>query len=285
MAIDYEKLLNRDFGVLEHHYTEKDSMLYALGIGLGQDPLDEECLRFVYEQDLKVMPSQAVVLAYPGFWAKEADTGIDWVRVLHAGQELIMHKPLPSSGTVLARTRITDIIDKGPGKGAIIISERTINDKFSGEKYSTVVNTTLARGDGGFGGGNKITAQPEALPNREPDIVCDLPTSPQQALIYRLSGDFNPLHASPEIAASAGFKAPILHGLCSFGVLTHAILKTCCDYDPARFQRIKLRFSAPVYPGDTIRTQIWRDGNKLAFHCTSLEQDKIIITNGFAEVS
>ena len=111
--------------------------------------------------------------------------------------------------------------------------------------------------------------------------MCDLVTLPQQALIYRLSGDFNPLHASPSIARNAGFKAPILHGLCTLGVMTHALLKTCCDYDPLRFKQLRLRFSAPVYPGDTIRTEIWRNGNEVLFRCKSLEQDKVVINNGY----
>lgn len=283
MTINHEALLNRDFGTLEHTYTERDTILYALGVGLGIDPLDEECLRFVYEDNLKVMPSQAVVLAYPGFWAKEPDTGIDWVKVLHAGQEVIMHKPLPPSQTVVAKTRITDISDKGPRVGALLVSERTVSGKESGEDYCTLITTILCRGDGGFGGPKKSSPKTDQVPDRDPDEVCDLPTLSQQALIYRLSGDFNPLHASPSIAKNAGFKAPILHGLCTFGVLTHAILKTCCNYNPDQLKRLRLRFSAPVYPGDTIQTEIWRqDNNQIYFRCRSLEQDKIVINNGFA---
>ena len=285
MAIVYDNLLNRDFGALEQTYTEKDTILYALGIGMGQNPLDEDCLRFVYEEDLKAMPSQSVVLAYPGFWAKEPDTGIDWVKVLHAGQEVIIHRPLPAAATVVATTRITDIADKGSRVGALVVSERTVSDKDSGEHYCTLVTTILCRGDGGCGAPKKSSPRPDQIPDREPDTVCDLPTLPQQALIYRLNGDFNPLHASPSVARAAGFRAPILHGLCTFGVATHAILKSCCDYDPQRFKRIRLRFSAPVYPGDTIRTEIWQqtDG-EIAFRCRSLEQDKVVINNGFAVV-
>ena len=123
--------------------------------------------------------------------------------------------------------------------------------------------------------------KPDVIPTCDPDQVCELPTLPQQALIYRLSGDFNPLHASPSVAKNAGFKAPILHGLCTFGVMTHALVKTCCDYDPSRFVRMRLRFSAPVYPGETIRTEIWQDGNEIAFRCKSVEQNKIVINNGY----
>jgi acyl dehydratase len=283
MTIDYDRLINRDFGTLEHTYTEKDTILYALGVGMGVDPLDEQCLRFVYEDGLKVLPSQAVVLAYPGFWAREPDTGIDWVRVLHAGQELILHKPLPPAATVLGTTRISEIVDKGSRAGALLVSEREVSDRDTGEVYCSVVTTILCRGDGGFGGPRKASPRNDQLPGGPPDLVCDLPTLPQQALIYRLSGDLNPLHASPEVARSAGFRAPILHGLCTFGVLTHALLKSCCDYDPARLRHLRLRFSAPVYPGETIRTEIWRTGaDEIGFRCLSVEQDRVVINNGFA---
>ena len=281
MAIDPEKLLNREFGSIRETYTKKDCILYALGVGMGLDPLDEQCLRFVYEDNLKTLPSQAVIMAHPGFWAKDEDTDIDWVKVLHAGQEVIFHSPVPTSGTVEATTRITEVTDKGNKIGALINSERVVRDVETGKDICTLITTILARGNGGFGEHRKASAiKPDAIPTTEPDQICDLPTLPQQALIYRLSGDFNPLHASPSIAKSAGFKAPILHGLCTFGVMTHALVKTCCDYDPSRFLRMRLRFSAPVYPGETIRTEIWKDGNEIAFRCKSIEQNKIVINNG-----
>ena len=172
MPFDPRSLLEKEFRTIRHTYTAKDCMLYALGVGMGMDPLDEECLPFLYEDGLKVLPSQAVMMAHPGFWAKEDATGLDWVKVLHA---------------------------------------------------------------------------------------------------------------VPEIARNAGFREPILHGLCTLGVTTHALMKTCCDYDPGRFKRMRLRFSAPVYPGDTIRTEIWRDGDEVAFRCKSLEQDKIVINNGYLQ--
>lgn len=286
MAIDYQKLLNRRFETLEQTYSERDTMLYALGIGMGIDPLDEDCLRFVYEDGLLAMPSQSVVLAYPGFWAREPDTGIDWVRVLHAGQEVIIHKPLPAAGTVVATTRITDITDKGVRTGALVVAERLVEDKHTGEAYCRLVTTILCRGDGGCGAPKQASARPDPVPDGAPDFVCDLPTLLQQALLYRLSGDFNPLHASPAVARAAGFRAPILHGLCTFGVATHAIVKTCCDYRPERLRRLRVRFSAPVYPGDTIRTEVWRlDGKGLAFRCRSLEQDRLVINNGYAQLA
>ncbi len=281
MMFDPEKLLSKDFPVVQQTYTAKDCMLYALGVGMGIDPLDEESLRFVYEEDLKVLPSQLLMMAHPGFWAKEEDTGLDWVKVLHAGQEIIMHKPFPKEGSVEAKTRITHVTDKGERVGALIVSDRVVSDVATGEDICTLVTTILARGNGGFGGERKATPKTDIIPKCEPDMVCDLPTLAQQALIYRLSGDLNPLHASPSVARHAGFKAPILHGLCTMGVATHALLKSCCDYDTSRFKRLRLRFSAPVYPGETIRTEIWKNGNEMAFRCKSLEQDKVVINNGY----
>ena len=281
MTFDPDYLLNREFPTLRQSYNDKDCMLYALGVGMGIDPLDESCLQFVYEDGLKVMPSQSVVLAHPGFWAKEEDTGLDWVKVLHAGQEIILHKPLPVAATVEAKTRITEVTDKGEKIGALIVSDRTVVDVDTGEDLCTLVTTILARGNGGFGGDRRSAPKLDAAPNGEPDEICDLPTLPSQALIYRLSGDFNPLHASPTVARNAGFEAPILHGLSTLGVMTHALLRTCCDYEPDRFEQIRLRFSAPVLPGETIRTEIWRNGNEIAFRCKSLEQNKIVINNGW----
>lgn len=289
MALDPDHLLNYPFPAVRQTYNERDCMLYALGIGLGQDPEDEQCLRFVYEEDLKVMPSLAVVLAHPGFWAKQDDILLDWVQVLHTEQEIIWHRPLPPAATVEATTRITEVTDRGARMGAMILSERTVRDVDSDEELCTLITTILARGEGGFGGGRKGNGKQhnDKIPQDDPDFVCDLATLPQQALIYRLSGDPNPLHASPAVARSAGFKAPILHGLCTLGIATHALLKTCCDYEPERFQRMRLRFSAPVYPGETIRTEIWQRDNdgELAFRCKSLQQDKVVINNGYLQIT
>ncbi len=284
MAIERERLMKRRFERIVHEYTQKDTMLYALGVGLGMEPFNENYLRFVYEDGLKALPSMAVVLAYPGFWVKEPDTGVDWVRVLHASQELILHRPLPVAGRVEATTRVTNITDKGADKGALIDSERVVRDADSCEDLATVISTSMARGDGGFSGQIDPSPKPEPIPARAPDLTCDLPTLEQAALIYRLSGDYNPLHASPPVAREAGFERPILHGLCTFGVACHALLKTLCDYDPARFHRMRVRFSAPVYPGETIRTEIWREAGTVAFRCRVVERDLVVINNGYAEV-
>jgi len=285
MAIDVEKLMSWPFEAIEHSYTERDTILYALGLGFGADPMDEEQLRFVFEEPaLSALPTMAVVLAYPGFWVRDPESGIDWVKILHGEQGLTLHAPLPASGTVVATTKVTQILDKGADKGAIIYTSRTISDLATGQKLATVRASAFGRGDGGFGGPTGPSPEPHPIPEREPDEVCDLPTLPQAALIYRLSGDYNPLHASPTVARDAGFERPILHGLCTYGVAGHAILKTQCGYDPAKLKSMDLRFSAPVYPGETIRTEMWREGGVVAFRARALERGIVVLNNGRAEV-
>ncbi|MFK7864530.1 MAG: MaoC/PaaZ C-terminal domain-containing protein [Pseudohongiellaceae bacterium] len=280
MTIDPNYLLNRQFPKIRQTYTEKDCMLYALGVGMGMNPLDENCLRFVFEEQLKVVPSQAVMMAHPGFWANEEDIGMDWRKLLHVSQEIVFHNTLPTAATVEATTAISEVSDRGEKLGALVTFGRLVRDVETGKELCTITSTILCRGDGGCGGGRKASPKTAVIPKTEPDLVCDLPTYPQQALLYRLSGDFNPLHASPTAAQEVGFKSPILHGLCTMGIATHALLKSCCDYDTSLFNRIRLRFSAPVYPGDTIRTEMWKHGNEVLFRCKSLEQDSIVINNG-----
>ena len=282
MTINYEKLLALKIPEVEHTYTDKDTILYALGVGLGHDPLDPGELPFVYEKNLKALPTFAAVLGYPGFWARELDTGIDWVKLVNGEQGITLHQPLAPTGTVIGRTRILEAIDKGVGKGALVFTEKTVTDKATGALIATVTQTSFCRGDGGFGGPPREAPPPH--PQREPDLRCDLATRPEQALIYRLSADRNPLHADPEIAKAAGFPRPILHGFGTFGVVGHALLRAACGYDPARLKSINARFSAPVFPGETLRTEIWRDGAVVSFRTRIVERDVIAINNGRAEV-
>jgi acyl dehydratase len=285
MALDVDKLLNWPFEELRHEYTHRDTMLYALGLGLGSDPLDEQQLRFVYDKDLRALPTMAVVLAYPGFWLNDPATGVNWKKILHGEQGIVWHAPIPAAATVTGRTRVTDVIDKGPQKGSLLFSERVVRDATSGERLVTLTGTTVLRGDGGFGGRTKQAPAPHRIPERAPDAVCDLPTAPNAALIYRLSGDYNPLHADPEVARAAGFPRPILHGLCSLGVAGHALLKTVAAYDPARFKSLRLRFTAPVFPGETIRTEMWIDGAQVSFRARLLEREAVVLDNGIAEIA
>lgn len=281
MAIDYDTLLNWSFPDIEQTYTERDSILYALGVGLGNDPLDAGQLRYVFEEpELIALPTMAAVLGTPGFWLRETSTGVTWETLLHGEQGIELHRPLPPAATVVAETRVTDILDKGEGRGALIYTERHIRNRDSGEALATLTSTTVARSDGGFGGPSVTQPRPHPLPDRPADRVCDLTSVPQAALIYRLSGDPNPLHASPEVARSAGFDAPILHGLCTLGIAGHAVLKSCLDYEAQRFHSIQLRFSAPVYPGETIRTEMWLERNNISFRAISVERNIVVLNNG-----
>jgi len=284
MTINYDKLMALKIPDAEHTYTEKDTMLYALGVGLGHDPTDRQQLDFVYEKNLKALPSFACLLGYPGFWIRDLDTGIDWVKIVNGEQGFTLNAPVKPRGTVIGRSRIVEVIDKGPGKGAVIYTERKITDKASGQLIATVTQTSFARADGGFGGPPRESPPVHKTPERAPDMVCDLETRPEMALIYRLSADLNPLHADLDVAKAAGFPRPILHGLGTFGVAGHAILKSVFNYDPANFVAMSGRFSAPVYPGETIRTEIWRDGNVISFRALVPARNIVAMSNGRAEI-
>ncbi|MDR3420563.1 MAG: MaoC/PaaZ C-terminal domain-containing protein [Xanthobacteraceae bacterium] len=284
MAIVYDKLMAIEIPPAEQAYEAKDCILYALGVGLGHDPMNEDELAFVYEKNLKVLPTMATVLGHTGSLVQNPHTGINWIMVVNGEQGFTLHRPLRGQDAVTGRTRIVEVIDKGAGKGALLLTERKITDRMTGELIATVTQTIFCRGDGGFGGPPRQTPAPHPLPARAPDAVCDLPTRPEMALIYRLSGDYNPLHAEPAVAKAAGFDRPILHGLGTFGVSGHAMLKTVCGYDPARLMSFSGRFSAPVFPGETIRTEMWRDGEVISFRARVVERDVIAINHGRAEV-
>ncbi|MGA2126522.1 MAG: MaoC/PaaZ C-terminal domain-containing protein [Xanthobacteraceae bacterium] len=284
MAIDYQRLRSWPFDDVVQHYTSRDTILYALGVGLGEDPTDANELTFLFEEGLKALPTLGVVLSRPGFWVRDPRSGVDWKQVLHGEQGFVLHRPLPAEGEVSARTRIDEIVDKGPGKGALIYSSRTLIDRRDGEPLCTLTSTTFCRGDGGFGGPSGPSPAPRPIPQSAPELTCDLPTSRRAALIYRLSGDLNPLHIDPEVARVAGFPRPILHGLATYGVAGHALLRLLCGYDPSRLTRMDVRFSSPVFPGETIRTEIWRTApGQAAFRSRVVERDVVVLNNGYAE--
>ncbi len=285
MPLDHDKLRSLDIPPVEQTYGPKDCILYALGLGLGQDPVDEDELAFVYEKNLKVLPTYALVQGYEPYWLRRPDLGITWTHTLHGEQGLRLHRPVAPQGTVVGQTRIVDVIDKGAQRGALVYSERTITDKASGALLATLTQTTFCRADGGFGGPERRQPPPHAIPERPPDLVCELATRPETALIYRLSGDLNPLHAEPAFARAGGFDRPILHGLATFGIAGRALLKAVCGYDPARMTALAGRFSAPVFPGETVRTEIWRDGGVISFRARVTGRNVLAIDNGRAEIA
>lgn len=282
MTADPHALLARAFAPVVHNLTPHDAILYALGVGLGADPVDTAQLQYLYEDGLRALPFMANVLGYPGFWAKEPDTGIDWPRVVHAEQWIELHDTLPVNERVVGHTSVTAFHDKGT-KGAIMASERRI-ESWGGKHLATVGGLAMLRGDGGSGVTVGELRPTHPVPDRAPDTVCDLPTLPQAALIYRLSGDLNPLHIDPAVAHSAGFPRPILHGMASMGVAGHAVLRAVLAYDAARMRSMAVRFTSPVYPGETIRTEIWQDGRTVSFRCRVVDRDVVVLDRGRVEL-
>ena len=284
MAMDYARLMARPFPDVVQSYGVKDTILYALGLGLGQDPLDPAQLRHVYEEGLVALPTMAVVLAGPGFWLREPDTGVDWPKVLHGEQGLTLHRPLPAEGKVIGRLRIDEIIDKGPGRGALMYTTREVLDAASGDLLCSITSTSFLRGDGGFGGPTGPIRQPHAVPETAPDLHFDWSLGRHAALLYRLNGDWNPVHADPKVATQAGFAQPILHGLASYGVAGWSLTNLLCGGDASRITRLDLRFTSPVYPGETLRTEAWRlESGAAAFRVRVPARDVTVLNNGRVE--
>jgi len=284
MPIDYDKLLNWDIPQVEQTLTKRDTILYALGVGLGADPTDLNQLQFVYEENLKALPTMAIILGYPGPWHATPGTGVTRSHVVHGEQGFVIHRPLPVEGDIIGKTRVVSILDKGKDKGALLLTACDVRDKASNALICTLTSTTFCRADGGFGGPSGPVKPVHAVPETTPDLVCDLPTLPQAALIYRLSGDYNPLHADPAYAAKAGFKMPILHGRATFSVAGHALVKSVCGYDPVKLKSMEGRFSSPVYPGETIRTEMWVKDKEVTFRSTVPARGVTVLNNGRAEI-
>ena len=281
MALNYERIMAHRPADIPVRYGERDCIIYALGIGLGMNPADPGELKFVYERaGLEAFPTMAVVLGWPGRMTDPA-FGVDDRLVVAGDIKVVLHRPLAVEDKLLSRPRIREVIDKGAGNAAIIQNTRDLIAE-DGTVVATVDSSTFARKHGGFGGKVTETPVPPAVPQTAPGQVCDLLTPPNLALLYRLNGDENPLHADPARAKVAGFDRPILHGAASFGVAAHAILRTCADYRPERLNSIEARFSRPVFPGETIRTEIWQEREHISFQCRVSARDEIVLSNGRA---
>jgi acyl dehydratase len=288
MPIYYPDILEQKTEPRTFSYGDKDVMLYALGIGMGRDPMDERELPFVYEKDLKVVPTAATVLAAGAgrraAQAVEQKEGLrvsqlNYLMVVHGEQKVELHKPLALNGSFTATSRTVGAFDKGKDKGAVVVNETIWTDD-KGEKVATLTGSTFARGDGGFGGPSDGAPEPHAVPTRKPDISVPIETRPDQALLYRLNGDRNPLHSDPDVAKRAGFPRPILHGLCTYGITCRAVLQEICDYMPEQILSHEARFSAPVFPGDTVTVDLWKDGDVVSFEARVLDRGATVIRNG-----
>ncbi|MBH5396304.1 MaoC family dehydratase N-terminal domain-containing protein [Bradyrhizobium sp. CNPSo 4010] len=281
MPIDYPAALSLKTCGVPYSWTDREVMLYALGVGMGADPLNEEELKFVNEafarsKPLKVMPTFASVCVWG---ARPGAIDLNRVMVVDGERDITFHKSMPVAANVTADARVRGIFDKGKEKGAIIQNEVVVRDG-SGDKIATIVSSTFARGDGGFGGPSGGMPEPHQVPRRPPDRSLDISTRPDQALIYRLSGDRNPLHSDPEFACRAGFPRPILHGMCTYGLTCRAVLQTYADYDPSAFHRHRARFSAPVFPGEVVTVNLWKDDNSISFEACVRERRVTVVKNG-----
>jgi acyl dehydratase len=279
MPINRDELLSKRLDDWSYVYEEKNVLLYNLGIGMGRAGRDDE-LPFVYEKpELKAVPSFAALLAQMSGRITQG-SGMDLPRMLHGEERLTLHKPLPPKGEVRMNSWVSEIVDKGEGKGALI----TISSDgwLAGESdpLFRVDHLMFARGDGGCGGPSKSEFQPHQLPEREPDLVREAFTRIDDALLYRLNGDPNPLHAHPAAAKAGGFDRPILHGMCTFGIACRTVLDAVCGLDPAKMKAFDARLTSPIYPGETLHTDIWVDGETVSFRSRVEARGIVALNNG-----
>jgi acyl dehydratase len=282
MPIQYPQVLNLSEAGVPLAWSEQEVMLYALAIGLGNTSSGERELPFVYEQGLKVTPTFAAMALYH---VRPGDLGIDQAGMLHGAQAMEFFRPLPANAKLVADSRVVSVHDRGRDRGAILLTEITIRDPADGAAIATLTNTIFARRDGGFGGPGVPPPPPHPMPGRAPDLSLDFAMQPNQALLYRLLGDRNPLHADPAVARAAGFEKPILHGLCTYGVTCRAVLQAYADYDPARIRSHAARFAAPVYPGDVLSIDLWADGDVVSFEAHVRARGVTVIKHGRSVVA
>ena len=282
MPINYDEIMSMTSENVEISYSDKDSILYSLGVGLGNDPMNLAELKYVYENSQVALPSMATNFQYHSPLLLKAN--INFILVVHGEQKLSFSNPLPVSGDFISNAKVIGCYDKGAGKGAIIDVETTINLKKDNTEICKLVSTTFARGDGGFGGPESPKSE-IFRPEGDPDFVHEIKTKPDQALIFRLSGDFNPLHSDPNFAKTAGFEKPILHGMCTYGIACRSLVESVCEGDAKRLKKFDCRFSSPVYPGETIVTEMWKNGSKVYYQSKVKERDKIVIKNGVSEIT
>ena len=278
MAIDHDALMRLSFPEREFQWTERDTLLYNLSVGMGRDmPAD---LPFVFERDLQSVPTQAAVVAWEDTWQER--TGADITRIVHGEQRVTLHRPLPCEGRVRSAFRIAACYDKGPGRGAVLLAETVLREPGFEAPLVTLLSTVFARGDGGFGGPAGRGPDPHPVPERAPDRTVEIEVRPEQALYYRLTGDRNPLHVDPAFATAAGFERPILHGLCSWGMAAAAVVREACERDAARLAHFEARFTAPVFPGETLAFDLWIDGATVSLRGRVPQRGVTVLDHGQA---
>lgn len=274
-----QALTGRNFGSISHPYSARDTMLYALSVGAGADPLDPVDLLFTTQKGLVALPTMSCILASPGFWVSDPELEIDFVRFLHGEQAIELYKPLPPEGEVHGSYRVIGVKDRGAEKGATMWFEKLLKDD-GGDTIAAVRSTYMLRGDGGCGDHGEALEAAPPLPDRAADRVIEIPTLARQALIYRLNGDYNPLHSDPEVAAKAGFDRPIMHGLGTMGIVCHALVRTFAGGDPARVSAMSQRFSKPFFPGETIALECFEEGGTIRFRAKAVERGEVVLDLG-----
>lgn len=281
MGFSYDSAIEFRTDWIEAEYAATDVILYALGVGFGQDTQDDPVLDFLLEtRGPKVLPTIATTLVK----SISRDLGLEMSGVVHAAQRLEIVSPLPPSARFVWQAAVSEIVDRGPEKGAVVTFETTARETADGPVLFVLHNTLLARRDGGCGGPKAEKTARIAMPERAPDITRKIATRADQALLYRLNGDLNPLHAEPEAARKAGFPKPILHGLCTYGIACRALVETVCASDPARLRSIEGRFTAPVFPGDEITVRIWNEARNIRFSCAVEERDVVVFDDGLCRL-
>jgi acyl dehydratase len=282
MPIDPSKALGAELGESQASYTKDQVILYHLGLGAGNPATDPNELEYTYEKNLKVLPSFGVIPTFGSMGGLGSVPGLEFnfAMLLHGEQDLQIHQPIPPEATITNKSKIAEIWDKG--KAALVVLQVDTTDE-AGKPLFTNRFSLFLRGEGGFGGesGPKAGNVP---PDRAPDGEVEVPILPQQALIYRLSGDKNPLHADPEFAKMGGFDTPIIHGLCSYGVVCKAVVDSALGGDVTKVARYSARFAGVGFPGETYIVSYWKEGDKILIAAKSKERDAKIISNACIEV-
>ena len=278
MALDLGTI-GRKIGPLSKTYDWKDLVLYALGVGAGFEDLE-----YCWEKRLKVVPSFGIAAIFDFLMGVALTSKADLRGILHGEHEIRFHRPIPRRGTLETTGAIRAIYDKGAGKGAVVVAEAETVHSDAGPLFTNVF-TLFCRRDGGFGGENQ-PARELLFPDRAPDTVVSATPSRDQPLLYRLSGDLFSLHVDPDFARASGFERPIMHGLCTLGFATRALVASLCPGEPERVSRLACRFSRPLYPGVPIETRIWRvDEGKALYRVVNVETDEVVIDRGEVEWS
>lgn len=281
--MNLEHVLARRFEPIHQSYDWRDCALYAVGLGIGDEPLDEDELSYVYEgRKQRAVPSMCVTLGWPPLWISEPQTGIAWTRVLHGEQRLTLHRPLAVSGSIRAEHRVSAVDDKGAARGALLYFDTELFDSASGERIASLRATEFLRGDGGCGGHGTPPAELTRIrADAECSVSIDYCTARQAALLYRLvSRDYMPIHADPTIAREAGFDRPISHGLNTMGLACRAVLKRYASGHPERLHAMAVRFVSPAFPGDTIRIEMFEEGSTIRFRAWAVERRVLVLDRG-----